>query len=485
MNSFDFSNLDRETLLSPKFIALWENFNMGIVICDSNGICCYMNKMQIAMDGFTHLNVVGMHISELYLAHEAAQIPTLEVLEKKEPLLKKTYWYKTNNNQLFNSINDFFPLFKNNELDGVISFTSVLSTTHITNTKSQKNKIASLPLYSFEDIIGEHQSIQNIVSCAKIAATCTEPVIIYGESGTGKELFAQAIHSQGSLKDGPFIPINCAAIPENLLEGLLFGTVKGSFTGAVDSVGLFEEANNGTILFDELNSMPLSLQAKLLRVIQEKKIRRVGSKYETPVNVRIISILNEHPLKAIERGVLRQDLYYRLAVIGLSIPPLRERKEDIPLLVNHFIKKAAARTNKKCSGITDEALQLFFSYSWQGNIRELEHVINGVIALLKGELITINDLPEYFIEQTKADVSPVKRDELVFKQEKILPDLFDYSNLHKNFSLSLKSCLNEYEKKCIINVLKFTGGNIAKAAKILEMTPPSLHYRIKILKIEY
>lgn len=318
--------------------------------------------------------------------------------------------------------------------------------------------------------------------------------MIWGESGTGKELFAQAIHSASSRASSPFIPVNCAAIPENLLEGILFGTVKGAYTDAPDKPGLFEKAHGGTLLFDELNSMPLGLQAKLLRVIQEKRVRRLGSHTELPINVRIISILNEHPLRAVEQGLLRRDLFYRLAVVGIAVPPLRKRQSDIPLLVQHVIAHSETAHKKNCINL-DDVMHLFREYAWPGNIRELAHVIEGSLALLgNGDVITVQNLPRHFreacnqlqgLDELLPPIQPPQP--APFEPPATAGDnteYFDYRAVRRSDSISLKTCLREYESCCIRNVLRITGGNVAKAARIMELTPAGLHYRMKVLHIE-
>ena len=272
--------------------------------------------------------------------------------------------------------------------------------------------------------------------------------------------------------------MNCAAIPENLLEGILFGTVKGAYTGALDSAGLFEKANGGTLLLDELNSMPLGLQAKLLRVLQEKKIRRVGSQREKSIDVRVISILNESPLALVEQGSLRLDLYYRLAVIGLAVPPLRERRKDIPLLIESFLNENAPKVK-----VSDAVMQMFQDWEWPGNIRELLHTLESSLALLGGRsIIDVEVLPRQFCEAYHRRITE--------STKSIESSLFtasgidDYSNVRRNSVIPLKDKLNAFEAQCIRNVLKVTGGNVAKAARIMDLTGAGLRYKIKQLGIK-
>ena len=486
-----FHNLDREMLLHPSMTCLWNTIQIGIVIVDGNGVCNYMNPLQKRIDGFEHISVIGEHIDKLYLANEEDLIPTLQCLYTGQPLLQKTYWYKTRKNELFKSDNDFLPLFKNGKPDGVISFTVNTSTNqlfyegHDKRKRPKKNKSSRVSLFTFDRIIGQDKRFQETIMHAMAATKTDSAAMIWGESGVGKELFAQSIHSGSSRHAQPFIPVNCAAIPDSLLEGILFGTTKGAYTDATDKAGLFEDADGGTIFLDELNSMPMGLQAKLLRVIQEKTIRRVGSLEEHKVDVKMLSSLNEHPLKAVERGVLRRDLYYRLAVIGISIPPLRQRKDDIPLLIHTFLSRFTKDTKQQIS-IADDVMNLLLSHEWPGNVRELMHVIEGAIALLgDGRCITRRTLPVHFLESIqKRDYSgatPVAS--TVWSPLVADEEIFDFNDIESGQRVPLKSCVKEYEERCIRKVLRLTGGNVAKAGRILEMSPSSLHYRIKALGI--
>lgn len=493
MNQNIFHDVDMQAVLSPKMLPIWDNFSLGIVIVDANGMCCYMNKLQKDIDGFSHMHVIGNHISRLYHTHNVTELPTLECLRTQKPLLKKVYWYKTNKNKLLNANNDFFPLFNKGKIDGVISFTNVLGINSFVsprNSDSNKPDNATLGFepFRFEEILGKSNSLQKLIQSARLVAKSPSPVIIWGESGTGKDLFAQAIHTESNRMHRPFIPINCAAIPENLLESILFGTSKGSYTDAVDKTGLFEEAHGGTLVLDELNSMPMGLQAKLLRVIQEKCIRRIGAHTEIPIDVRIISILNEHPLHAIEHGRLRRDLYYRLAVVSLPIPPLHQRKADIPILVKSFMEELQPMYGHDDVQIDDEVMQLFMDYSWPGNIRELHHIIEGTLATLGNQkYIYPSNLPSHF-NLSASDWKKQSKNG-IFQHHESAQNIsngiqyFDYQNIDNKTSIPLKSCVQEYEERCIRNVLHLTGGNIAKASRIFEMTPSSLHYRIKTLGI--
>ena len=242
--------------------------------------------------------------------------------------------------------------------------------------------------------------MQKIYDLIERISDSSRNVLITGESGTGKELVAKAIHYNGVRKEGPFFAINCAAIPETLLESELFGYKKGAFTDAKsDKKGLIFEANEGTLFLDEITEMPLTLQAKLLRVIEEREVRPLGDTNSYPIDVRIISTSNRDIASLIQQGRFREDLYYRLKVIDIEMPPLRERKEDIPILVQHFIHKFSKELKKAVSSVSEDALKILLNYSWPGNIRELENIIQRAITLSQHEVILPEDLPASIIQK--------------------------------------------------------------------------------------
>lgn len=488
--------ISRKTLLTPELTSIWDSISLGVTVIDADGYCVYMNKVQKTTDGLENMPVEGQHISKFYIPYRFDTLAILQCLGTGQPSFRETYWYKTTTNKLINAMNDVIPLFENGKIDGVLSFSSIFGLPAMTDEAHRpagsRSKDESFSLYSFESIIGNSPMLKKDIDIARAAAQSSSHVMIWGESGTGKELFAQAIHGEGIRKNKPFIPINCAAIPENLLEGFMFGTAKGAFTDAADRAGLFENANGGTLLLDEINSMHLGLQAKLLRAIQENKIRRVGSQKEIPINVRINSILNESPLQAMEKGTLRSDLYYRLAVVGIAVPALRERKEDILYLADHFIRSSGLASGNV--RLSDSVLSMFVNYDWPGNIRELQHAIEGSMAMLNGaKWILPEHLPQQFLEaySRKHDGKSLIMREMAAVEnmrqnyQKPIQSYYDFSDLEERHApTSLKSSLMEYERNCIRNALRFTGWNVAKAARILEMKPAALHYRINLLGLE-
>jgi two-component system response regulator AtoC len=320
--------------------------------------------------------------------------------------------------------------------------------------------------YTFHDIITKNDAMHKIFQTIKKVSGYSTGVLIMGESGTGKELIARAIHYESSLQAGPFVPVNLAAIPENLLESELFGHVKGAFTDAVrDKPGLFEEAHRGTLFLDEIGELPVSLQVKLLRVLQEGEVRRVGANGSAKVSVRIIAATAKDLEQEMKNGTFRDDLYWRLNVISLKLPPLRERTEDIPLLVEHFIGAFNDKLALSAKGIDREALSILMNYRWPGNIRELENCIERAMILSDSEMIKPSDLPHQIMEGGMPRVS--------------VATTFSPS------SLSIKEATKSIEKRLITDALAETGGNLTRAAKLLEISYRALLYKIKEYNIRH
>lgn len=289
--------------------------------------------------------------------------------------------------------------------------------------------------------------------------------MILGETGTGKELFAQSIHNESSRAKEPFIAVNCSAIPDSLLESILFGTTKGAFTGAENKSGLFEEAKNGTLFLDELNSMSIVLQAKLLRALETNRIRRVGGNQEIPVNPRIISAMNINPLEAIENEKLRSDFYYRLAVVTLECPSLRNRKEDIITLSWHYIKKYNKILGRKIDRLSPEVMKILENYNWPGNVRELSHCIEHAMNMVdpNDTSLLVRHLPAFIQENAlKSNILPI-----------ILPKTNDF-----------KQIMNQVEKDILLQALKRNNGNMNQSAKELGLSRQSLFYKLKKLNID-
>ena len=316
--------------------------------------------------------------------------------------------------------------------------------------------------YSWGSIIGNSIIMQDVKGIAAKAAKTDSNVLIIGESGTGKELFAHAIHNDSKRFDGPFIKINCAAIPKDLLESELFGYEEGAFTGAKKQgkLGKFELANGGTIFLDEIGDMPLDMQVKILRVLQEKEVERIGGNKTIPIDCRIIAATNRDLVERIRENEFREDLYYRLNVVNIEVPPLRQRKEDIEILTLKLMEKLSHSLGKFVSNITVDALDCLKTYNWPGNIRELENVVERAINMTEGETIEIQHLPSFIIAHNPNES----------KETTTLT--------------SLRHAVEEVEKATILKSLKAVNYNKLKAAKILGISRTSLYEKIEKFKLE-
>ena len=318
--------------------------------------------------------------------------------------------------------------------------------------------------FAFENIIGRSQPMQRIFELIEATAPTRSTILIQGESGTGKELVARAIHQNSDRRRFPFVVVNSGALPPDLLESHLFGHVKGAFTGAVSQKnGLFETADRGSIFFDEISTVGFETQAKLLRVMQDKEFMRLGGTKTIRVDARIIAATNTDLEELIERKAFRQDLFYRLNVIKIELPPLRERKDDIPLLVKHFIDIYRRENEKEIEGITDDVLEILEDYHWPGNVRELENLIERAVVLSKSKFITRNTLPPFLLDRRPGD-----RD-IAAEEEKVR---------------SFKEQTQHYQRKVILNALRRAKGVQKQAARSLGLKPTTLNEMIKRLQID-
>lgn len=332
-------------------------------------------------------------------------------------------------------------------------------------------KESQIPVLScWDDIITCSPEMIRCIDSAKIFAQSGDPVLIYGETGTGKELFVEAMVNENSSHRAHYVVQNCAAIPENLFESILFGSTRGAFTGAENTKGLLELADGGILFLDELNSMPLHLQPKLLRVMQDGKIRPIGSHSEKKVDVKIIAAMNRPPLDLIKTGLLREDLFYRFSSGMICLPPLRDRKEDIPLYISHFMQQFNDKYEKNIHTISDSLKEFFFQYSWPGNVRELKNVLDFCIRTSESDVPDIGSLPLY-MEKEGQDL---------YEESK------DGTSPPKYFQLSrytLKELLETAEKDYIQYALACSQGNVTRAAELLGLPRQTLRFRMDKLQI--
>lgn len=442
----------------------------GVHIVDANGKSIFYNQSMATLEKTRREDVIGKSFRIAFSHIPKEESTLLRALKQAEPTPNKQQTYLNQYGKEVTTINTTVPVFDDDgrvvaavEVAKDITEIKTMSNTILELQREALNKNKSVPVmprirrYSFEDIIGQNKKLREQIDIAVRASQTDASVFIYGETGTGKELIAQSIHYNSNRRDKPFLAQNCAALPESLLEGILFGTTKGGFTGAVDRAGLFEQANGGTLLLDEISAMPYELQSKLLRVLQEDYIRRVGGSRDIPIDVRIIATVNETPEELMESGRLRPDLYYRINIVNINIPPLRERRDDIPVLAEHFIEKHNKRFNKEVWMIADGMMEKLEAYDYPGNIRELENMIMSAVSLSDKEHILTDKLLKVPAAHLKADVNTGYDAE----------------------EMSIDKYLALLETNIIKEKLADAGGNISKTAEILGIKRQTLQHKIK------
>jgi arginine utilization regulatory protein len=474
-------------LINIDFLAVLDNFDDGVIIADQQGKILYFNQSQEDIDGIEAEEAVGKHVTEVYqLSGETSLI--MQCIRNRSRIRHKSFFYKTANGKIAHTICSVYPLIEHQKVIGAICFVrdyKILKNYNpVTPTSCPEPQKGNGTRYTFTNIIGNNRELVRSINTAKEAANSKSPILIIGETGTGKELFAQAIHNHSARREKDYLAINCAAIPENLLEGLLFGTVKGAFTGAVDRAGLFEKANGSTLFLDELLTMPLPLQAKLLRVLQEKRVCRLGSTKEIPLDIKVISSVAKPPRDAIKDEELRVDLFYRLGVVVIKIPPLRSRVDDIEELVQHFLVRLNSSFGTYVKGVSSEVKELFHHYSWPGNVREMEHLLEGAMNIVglgeqlelkhfSSALETLNVMNDNGIDPVD---SPVPNMTPEPDAESLPVDISEPLTGSYN-SLPVKQ--NEQERLALQQALTATSGNISKSAEILGISRQLLNYKMK------
>lgn len=414
------------------------------------------------------------------------------------------------NGKVYVTQNVTIPIFKSGHIGGVVELTKDLTNVeHVKEKKKYFNTIATQSAFpsnrdnnakiSFDDILTVDDKMFKAIEEAKTFAMNMNPTLIYGETGTGKELFAQAMINYGAGVKQKIVVQNCAAVPDNLIESILFGTVRGAYTGAENRKGLFEEANGGIFFLDELNALPYSVQGKLLRVVQEGTFRPIGSNVEKRVNVKIIAAMNVDPQEAIEAKILRKDLFYRLSGHMIFLPPLRDRKNDIEYLTDYYIESFDNIYNKNVSDISNELRQIFLDYKWDGNVRELKHVIESMVSMSKDDILNVEQIPLYMHNKLKDVIdaldSPSRSKTVANSKGKTLEENVAFGdNIARDAQLvielsegenNLNSILEEVEKEYIITTLKKVGGNKTKAGKILGIPRQTLKYKMDKMGINY
>ncbi len=435
----------------------------GICAINTDGKVVLWNKFMENRYGIKSEEIVGKSMENFLSGTISARVLRTKTREGG------IYKNNDNENDVYGVV-DANPIFINSEFVGVVCTEVDITEAQKLSRKLDKandrlkyleDEVKNLSKGSFDNILGRSYKLERAKEVAKRVSNTNSSIFIFGESGTGKEVFARAIHDYSERK-GPFIPVNCSAIPSELFESEFFGYEAGSFTGAnkKGKMGIFELAKHGTVFLDEIADLPLSMQAKLLRVLQEKEVRRIGGEKTIKIDARIISATNKNLQNLVEEGKFREDLYYRLNVVEIDLPPLRERKEDILLLVNKFIKEICEENNREPLKISKEAMDVLQRYTWKGNIRELKNTIENIVVLSTGDIIDKDDIPVYIVESSQ------------------------HISVDEEYPLDLNKAISKLEVKTIKVALSMTNGNKAKAAKILNIPRTTLYYKIEQYDIE-
>ncbi|MGN1387070.1 MAG: sigma-54 interaction domain-containing protein [Bacillus sp. (in: firmicutes)] len=452
-------------LISKEILeAILKVIDEGIHAIDLNGRTIFYNDIAAAHDGMKVSEVIGKHVLEVFPSLTKESSTLLKVIESEKPLADQSQTYVNVHGATIDTVNTTVPIYVNRKLVGAVEVAKDFSQLRKLINRLLELEYRRIPMKAKKKSTGAHYTFEHILTCdsqlleviarGKRAALSQSPILVYGESGTGKELFVQGIHHASTRRAKPFIAQNCAALPETLLESLLFGTAKGSYTGAVDRAGLFEIADGGTLFLDEIQSMSPVLQTKLLRVLEDGVIRRVGSTKSSVVDVRVIAAMNMHPEQALMEEKLRLDLFYRLNVLSFHLPPLRERKRDISLLAHHFIEQFRATSVIRVEALSDPLMERLELHSWPGNVRELKHCMEHMMNVADSSVLQLGDLPVFFTEKRRKP------------DEKITP---------------LREALQETEKTLIQRALSRTDGNVLKAAQLLKIPRQTLQYKMKNL----
>lgn len=438
----------------------------GVHVLDAEGKTVIYNEAMAKMEKMNRRDVLKKPFREVFNNIDENDSTLLQALKKSKITTNMQQTYRNKDGKAITTINSSYPVVLDGEIVGAIeiakNITEIQKMSH-TIIKLQKasldpagTKERRIKKYNFDNIIGQNDKFIQVVQHAKKAARSNASVFIYGETGTGKELIAQSIHYDSSRKDKPFLAQNCAALPDSLLEGILFGTSRGGFTGAVDRAGLFEQADGGTLLLDEISAMPYDLQGKLLRVLQEDYIRRVGGTRDIPIDVRIIATVNEPASRLIESGKLRKDLYYRLSIIPINLPPLRERRDDILLLAEAFLEKHNRKSGKQVWMLSESAKAKLLDHDYPGNVRELENIIMAGVSMIDNEHVL-----------TEEHLNIVKDTD------------YTQVSLEKAKQLGLNNYLELIQSQLIEQALAVNDGNISKAAVQLGIKRQTLQHKLK------
>lgn len=461
------------------FAKTLDHLSEGIQIYDKNACVVFLNKASRKIANIPiDVPIEGRHLLDIYDLDENIST-VMTCLRTQSPVINRVDHYKSNDGISIATANTAYPIKKGGNLLGSVVFEQ--DSAIINDSIKKLNEIDNaLKLYddhshhtrftgyTFEHIIGHGAKLKEAVYIAKKVANQDSSILLIGETGTGKEIFAQSIHRASRRKDKKFVALNCAAIPDTLIESILFGTQKGSFTGSENKPGYFEEAEGGTLFLDELNSMSLNMQSKILRAIQENTFRRVGGQKDIKMDVRIISSCNEDPFHTMAENQFRKDLFYRLSTVMIELPPLREHKEDIKELILYRLDATAFQYVHSFTDISVDVMNLLNSYSWPGNVRELFHILDYAQNVSDSDVLCLEHLPSY-LRKYGAKKENVNSSEISTTIES-----YDFAP-----GVELQGLMDAYEHNVIQKALEHYGYNITKTANALGLRRQSLQYRIK------
>lgn len=443
---------------------LLDHYHLADDICivDKAGTIKFTYTSYPQFYSFDVKTIVGRHILDVYHSINGKKGSLYQALKTGNPILNNVNTWKTYKGDILHTDSDTFPLFDRREIIGAVEISRFINKAAgkleaAAALKPDSQLRNSKKYFSLEDIITRDEAMHEIKHKISRIASNDSSVLICGETGTGKELVAQSIHSLSDRRDGPFIEQNCAAIPESLMEAIFFGTEKGIYTGAESRKGLFEMANNGTLFLDEISSMDTAMQAKILKAVEDKKIMRIGGNRQISINVRIISALNREPTALIQENKLRSDLFYRLCIARIDLPPLRERKGDIELLTDYFIQYYNQTMGRNVLGASREVKDIFGQYRWPGNVRELKHVIESAFNLFPTDYIQVDHLPASIINSKPEGPGGT----VIPFEEKTLKEIMEDYRRH----VLDEACKNAKTK--------------TEAAKLLGISKQSLNYYLK------
>ncbi|WP_300688289.1 sigma-54 interaction domain-containing protein [Acidaminobacter sp.] len=477
-----------------------ENFVDGLMIVDDQCRIVYNKQFLPGTFDLKEKESIGKTPMEVYPNLKAEDSTCYRAIQYGETTVNQIQKLEYMGGGEMLVLDNTFPIMENGKIIGAVSTSKYLDTAALKNFIDLPNMTSSHKdgLYEVKDIVGESAVIRSLKQKLVRVSKASASVLIYGETGSGKELVAQSIHSGSSRRGAMFVSQNCAAIPHTLLESIFFGTTKGSYTGAENKPGLFEIANGGTLFLDELNSMDLSMQAKLLRAIEEKKVTRIGSHEPKKFDVRIIAAVNEHPQSCIDRQLMRPDLFYRLSSVQIKVPSLRERAEDIPMLTDHFIKLFNREYAMTLKGVTPEVAGMLQDYSWPGNVREFKNVIESAFNFATSSHISVEDLPEFMVESAALEqatigisslpkgpsgAQPLSKTQASADGQPPNQSPPNYAMTMPPASVSLSDALDDFEKHLILSRSEGIR-SLSELAGRLQISKQSLNYKLQKYQLQ-